>query len=259
MDGDLPATELRTNREKGAWSNDQIVLAQAFKKRIPAAFDNPHGSRMEAERDQVIRRRCPGAAVLDYGCYEGLETVKYLGYGAESVCGIDLSETAIGRARSSIPSPRATFMVADAHRLPFDDGAFNLIVGRAILHHLELKRAFSEISRVLSPGGLATFVEPLRGNPLSKVVRILTPKARTPDELPLSSGDILLGDRLIGPGRHRYSGFISAPLGAVVSLCGGRTDHWLLRLASAGDEAIERTRLKYWGRIVFLTFEKSSS
>jgi len=256
MHNKLSEIEGRAQREKKAWNNDDIVTAQGFKRRMAGAFENPHGWKMEAERDRVIRERCVDAAVLDYGCYEGYETRKYLDYGASYVCGIDISEEAIGRARSRISAHQVEFMVADAHHLPFDSDSFDLIVGRAILHHLELGRAYSEISRVLKPGGLAMFVEPLGGNPLAKIVRFFTPKARTKDERPLDYRDIRLGNEIIGRGNHSYSGFMSAPIGAAVSLCGGQHDNWLMRMASVGDDAIANTSLKYWGRIVYLSFEK---
>ena len=253
---DNPEIGARTQREKDAWNVGGIIAAQSFKHRIRGAFENPHGWKMEAERDRIIRQRCVDAAVLDYGCYEGYETTKYLEYGASYVCGIDISDEAIKRARASVSAQRARFIVADAHNLPFDSESFDLVVGRAILHHLELRTAYSEISRVLKPGGLAMFVEPLRGNPLAKIVRLVTPKARTEDERPLDYRDIRLGNDIVGAGKHHYSGFMSAPIGAMVSLCGGRHDNWLMRIASAGDDAIAKTSLKYWGRIVFLNFEK---
>src|SRR5437763_12706230 len=53
---------------------------------------------------------------------------------------------------------------ADAESLPFADGSFDLVLGHAVLHHLpDLERAFSEIHRVLKPGGRVAFAgEPSR-------------------------------------------------------------------------------------------------
>ena len=43
---------------------------------------------------------------------------------------------------------------ADAERLPYEDGAFDLVIGHAVLHHLpDLDTSFHEIQRVLKPGG----------------------------------------------------------------------------------------------------------
>jgi ubiquinone/menaquinone biosynthesis C-methylase UbiE len=52
----------------------------------------------------------------------------------------------------------------DAAELPFDDEAFDLVLGHAVLHHLpSLERAFAEFRRVLRPGGTLLFAgEPSR-------------------------------------------------------------------------------------------------
>ncbi|MGH2686591.1 MAG: class I SAM-dependent methyltransferase [Actinomycetota bacterium] len=44
--------------------------------------------------------------------------------------------------------------IADAERLPYDDGEFDLVVGHAFLHHIpEPEAALAEMARVLRPGG----------------------------------------------------------------------------------------------------------
>jgi ubiquinone/menaquinone biosynthesis C-methylase UbiE len=54
--------------------------------------------------------------------------------------------------------------LADAERLPFEDGSFDLVLGHAVLHHIpDLPRAFAEFARVLAPGGTVLFAgEPSR-------------------------------------------------------------------------------------------------
>jgi ubiquinone/menaquinone biosynthesis C-methylase UbiE len=52
-----------------------------------------------------------------------------------------------------------TFRVADAHALPFPDGAFDRVTSKmGIMYFVELPRALREIRRVLKPGGRATFM-----------------------------------------------------------------------------------------------------
>lgn len=44
--------------------------------------------------------------------------------------------------------------VADAEKLPYEDGEFDLVVGHAVIHHIpDVELAFREILRVLKPGG----------------------------------------------------------------------------------------------------------
>ena len=247
----------RLRRERKIWNEGGIVAAQhRYKRRLLAGFQNPHSRSRSQHRERVIREACAGAQVLDVGCFDGVDVQRCLDYGAARVVGVDISDEAVGRAKARIRDPRAELLVGDAHALPFADGSFDLVIGRAILHHLQLHRAYREIARLLRPGGLATFVEPLRGNPGARVARLLTPGARTPDELPLSRADIRAGDEIIGPGTHEFSGVVSTPVGLLTSLLGGGKDGPVMRLAARGDDALERTPLRYWGRTVFLYWHK---
>lgn len=66
------------------------------------------------------------------------------------VVGVDLSPAMIEEARKVMPaelSGRVRFEVADASRLPFEDGAFDLVV------LLNMIPFFGELARVTEPGG----------------------------------------------------------------------------------------------------------
>jgi SAM-dependent methyltransferase len=54
--------------------------------------------------------------------------------------------------------------VADAERIPYDDGSVDLVVGHAVLHHIpDVAGALREVLRVLRPGGRFVFAgEPTR-------------------------------------------------------------------------------------------------
>ena len=162
-----------------------------------------------------------GQRVLDLGCGRGERSVDLLRRGAV-VDGIDISEVYTDQAEAAARAAgfdegQYTFVAGDAHALPYDDATFDLVVGDGILHHLDLDVALGELHRVLKPGGRALFREPLLDNPLLKVFRLLTPKARTDDELPLSAGDL---DRIAGSGRWTVE---SAYCGAA-ERAGGRRD-----------------------------------
>ena len=51
--------------------------------------------------------------------------------------------------------------------MSFEDSKFDYVVGRGIIHHLDLTVSFRD-KTVLKPGGRAMFVEPLGANPLLK-------------------------------------------------------------------------------------------
>jgi SAM-dependent methyltransferase len=68
------------------------------------------------------------------------------------VRGIDLSEEMVRRAQGRIgldPEGRVAFKVADAANLPFQEDSFDLVA------QLNMPPFFSEIARVLRPGGFA--------------------------------------------------------------------------------------------------------
>ncbi len=136
-----------------------------------------------------------GRKVLEYGCGTGTHAFDLASWGSH-VTGIDISEEAIRQsieqAKQSGISDRTEFYCMNAEAMTFPDATFDLICGSAILHHLNLPEALREINRVLKPGGIAIFGEPLGHNPIINLFRKLTPKLRTSDEHPLLITDIKL-------------------------------------------------------------------
>ena len=192
--------------------------------------------------------------VLDYGCFTGDLYPQLAPHRPARIVGIDISTQGIETARARFPA--AEYSAMDAHRTTFADATFDLVVGRSILHHLDWEVAIREVSRILKPGGVAVFTEPLGGNPAAKLIRKLTPKARTRDERPIERGQILFADRIIGKGRHRYGNLLSVPLGMATSLMLQSPENLLLKAADPLDRLIARTPMKYWMRQAVLAWEK---
>ena len=67
--------------------------------------------------------------------------------------------------------------VADATRLPFCDDSFDLVTANMVLEHLEEpEKVFSEVARVLGPGGHFVFVTPNLHSPVVWTASLLLSK-----------------------------------------------------------------------------------
>jgi SAM-dependent methyltransferase len=92
---------------------------------------------------QIVSLHGPGMAALDLGCGNGGNRRYLADLGVRDVAGIDWW------------SPAAD-VLADAHRLPFADQSFDLVISTAVLEHCYFPHlVMREIHRVLKPGGSA--------------------------------------------------------------------------------------------------------
>ena len=101
-----------------------------------------------------------GDRVLDVGCGSGLDALlaaRVVGPGG-SVAGIDLAAEMVGVAGDAARRSgrrNATFREGLAEELPFEDGAFDVVLSNNVLNHLvpDKPRALREMQRVLRPLG----------------------------------------------------------------------------------------------------------
>jgi SAM-dependent methyltransferase len=158
---------------------------------------------------------------------------------AAEIVGIDISDVAVRQAteRASAAGLNAKYFVMDAESLEFPDQSFDLICSAAVLHHLDLRRAYSEIARVLRPGGHAIFMEPLGHNPIINLYRRLTPTMRTPDEHPLLMSDLELAGQYFGHVEPRF--FVLSSLMAI-PIKDTRVFHPTLHRLEAFDQLLFR-------------------
>jgi SAM-dependent methyltransferase len=247
----------RVKRERAFWD------ALARDRRLPRTRRWISRSKGAFDRHQDLHDYCDprGKHVLDYGCGRGELTLQLLERGAARVTGFDLSEGQLERARALVSEhglgERAEFLVADAHELPFADDSFELAVGVAILHHLDLQVALTELRRILEPGGRAVFVEPLWHNPLLRVGRALTPSARTVDEHPLTVHDWDLCASIFQGFEHFERDLVSIPLMPLNLILGRSAQRWLALQSSRMDEWLltRFSRLRRYARLSILVLQ----
>jgi ubiquinone/menaquinone biosynthesis C-methylase UbiE len=95
---------------------------------------------------------------LDLGCGTGWihEVLESLG-SRRRLVGIDISAGMLRHAQGKqLPVVRG-----DAQQLPFEDGCFDGVLAKGILHHIpDMEEAIAEVRRVLKPGGIAVMTDP---------------------------------------------------------------------------------------------------
>jgi SAM-dependent methyltransferase len=104
--------------------------------------------------ERAVRKYGRPAHVLDLGCGDGKTTMAICSaVGAKSISGVERHDASRAAARGR--GIDTVFADLDLP-LPFDDGAFDVVISNQVIEHLsDTDRFVSEIFRVLVPGGLA--------------------------------------------------------------------------------------------------------
>ncbi len=126
----------------------------------------------------VAEALTPDAKVLDLGCGRG-GIVERLGTCGTWV-GIDPDWASLRDHRvAALPRGQAT-----AHRLPFADCTFDLVVSSWVFEHLpDPAGIFGEVVRVLRPGGRLAFLTPNGRHPIPRLSRFVAGLTRIQGQL----------------------------------------------------------------------------
>jgi ubiquinone/menaquinone biosynthesis C-methylase UbiE len=180
-----------------------------------------------------VREEARSRRVLEYGCGTGSLAFS-LSADAGRVIGIDISDVAIEQARRAARLrglKNVEFLVDNAEAMKLPDKHVDVVVGSGIVHHLDIQKSMSEVRRVLGPGGIAIFAEPLAHNPALNWYRNRTPELRSADEHPLTVTDLRGMAHGFSTVKVTYFGLVAPVLG----------------LFSAGvDPESPMTRVTWW-------------
>jgi 2-polyprenyl-3-methyl-5-hydroxy-6-metoxy-1,4-benzoquinol methylase len=178
-----------------------------------------------------------GREVLELGNGMGEMTTLLARSGAH-VTAIDISpaSTAVARRRAELHGVEGAieFVIAAGEQLPMGSDCFDVVVGKAVLHHLDVTRAAPELHRVLRPGGRAAFAEPLGTNPVIAFARDHLPypgKNPRGADVPLSYEDIAAWEAPFSVAEHRevqLLEMVQRALGLRPMPLLRRADEWLL-------------------------------
>jgi SAM-dependent methyltransferase len=126
-----------------------------------------------------------GRVVVEVGCGQGT-IANYIAPRGARVTAIDMSGGSVARTRAGARemghAERVRLALADAERLPFADGSFEIAVSCGVLHHSpDTATGVREIGRVLRPGGRAIVMLYRTGNPKWWATRLARAVSRVVD------------------------------------------------------------------------------
>jgi SAM-dependent methyltransferase len=169
-------TELEATRED---------LARYYDERYAGAYMDEHPPEEMRRVADVLREiETDVESVLDYGCGQGAWTPVLTGLFPQArLSGIDISETAIDKARARFP--RASFQGFDGESAPFENECFDLVFSYHVLEHVgDLEATVADMLRLVRPGGYLFAACPCgNGGSFEEriVQRIREGRERTPD------------------------------------------------------------------------------
>ncbi|HET7044164.1 MAG TPA: methyltransferase domain-containing protein [Gaiellaceae bacterium] len=120
-----------------------------------------------------LGRLAPGERVLDLGCGAGTDSLvaaQMVG-SSGSVVGIDMTSAMLAKARraaAELGVTNAGFIEGEVESLPFPDESFDVVISNGVIDLVPDKDAvYSEIHRVLAPGGRVQIADVTIQNPVS--------------------------------------------------------------------------------------------
>ena len=151
-------------------SHEAVVTAQYSSQAAAYVASATHAAGEDLDQLETWARTHAGGRALDLGCGGGHVAYRLAPHVAE-VTAYDLTPAMLAAVRAEAER-RGLHNVGTeqgaAERLPFADGAFDLVASRFSAHHWrDFAAALREVRRVLTPSGRALFIDTVSpGSPL---------------------------------------------------------------------------------------------
>jgi len=148
--------------------SDQGAIQQAHYDRVASAYienlSYPHTQEYMAYLDRVLLEAVPAGSLgltAELCCGRG-EAIQLFGHRMAAGLGVDVSARMLEAARSQHPEGRFGFVQGDATLLPLRDACVDTVAMLGGIHHVPDRYAlFSEVHRILKPGGVFVWREPV--------------------------------------------------------------------------------------------------
>lgn len=122
--------------------------------------------------DQLLHLQ--GAMVLELGCGKA-EKTRIVAQQAAAVLALEVDDAQLAKNLAITDLPNVRFAHGGAEKIPAADSSFDIVLMFKSLHHVPaelMDSAFSEIRRVLQPGGVAYISEPVFAGDFNEVMKL---------------------------------------------------------------------------------------
>jgi FkbM family methyltransferase len=185
-------TKLDTNKQHQASIWDKKTYRVDPKTHIFTTIQERYGNRL------IHKINLPtNGVVLDVGCFIGEKLWQLPQDKAYLGIGIDIATSALKTA-NAINCYNHKFITADLEQLPFVDNSIDQVLVFDVIEHIsDANKGFSEIARVLKPGGKLLLHIPIKDNKWSLfwIKQQLFPKAALDDYMDVGHTDDKMLDR----------------------------------------------------------------
>jgi ubiquinone/menaquinone biosynthesis C-methylase UbiE len=145
------------------WLRDQpnqefLIKACYYDDPLPVAAERFSNSEEWQAVAQLLKDHLPGK-VLDIGAGRGISSYAFAKAGCHAIALEPDPSSLVGsgaiRSLSEATNVPIEIVQSYGETLPFDDNTFDIVYGRAVMHHArDLNQFCKEVSRVLKPGGV---------------------------------------------------------------------------------------------------------
>ncbi len=142
----------------------QLSYKRRFKQEVPAWDDS-----MELLKNELAKRLVSKSSVLDAGCGHGNYIIDELRDKFSSAIGIDIAPEVMNK---NVCLDKT--VVGNIESLPFENNLFDLVTSLWVFEHIECpQKVFTEIARVLKPGGYFALCTPNKKSILIALRRMM--------------------------------------------------------------------------------------
>jgi len=156
---------------KARWSGWYPLKINVTDMRI----SNPEENLVANEGDMIDDLlHLESATVLELGCGNA-EKTRIVARKAASVLALEVDERQLAKNLAIGDMVNVHFAHGGAERIPASDSSFDIVLMFKSLHHVPIElmdSAFSEIRRVLKPGGMAYISEPVYSGNFNEVLKL---------------------------------------------------------------------------------------